>query len=161
VSLRRSNGTEWLSQRGGGQASNRLFVASCVACLPDKASGGSYEGVPTLSLSVGLADDTCLVASSRWGCCCYCQLPQSAILLTDGTKEKEERKRREKKFDAPSHKLEVLPAASLRRSMPGVTHRFPRSVIPLPETVGRGQARNTRPRVHGGMSHNNIPEGVN
>jgi len=26
--------------------------------------------------------------------------------------------------------------------MPGVTHRFPRSVIPLLETVGRGQARN-------------------
>ena len=65
---------------------------------------------------------------------------------------KKERKKREKGFDVSSHKQEVLPAASPRRSMPGVTHRFPRSVIPLLETVGRGQARNTLlkfSRVHG------------
>ena len=58
-------------------------------------------------------------------------------------KLKRRKKEKREKFDAPSHKQEVLPAPSPRRSMPGVTHRFPRSVIPLPETVGRRQARNS------------------
>jgi len=48
-------------------------------------------------------------------------------------KLKRRKKRREKKFGASSYKQEVLLAALPRRSTPGVTHRFPRSVIPLEE----------------------------
>ena len=56
-------------------------------------------------------------------------------------KLKRRKEKKKEKFGASRE--EVLLAALPRRSTPGVTHRFPRSVIPLPETVGRGQARSS------------------